>query len=96
MDVSHIQLASQAASSNKVMLGAEGGDLRSAIGPHWGSLPRQAAAVQHLHSSTASCKRVRRPLPALRPRLADLMVSHAWALGCMGGVCPCRLLQAST
>ena len=54
MDVSHVQLASQATSSNEVVLGAEGGDLRSAIGPHWGSLPRQAAAVQHLHSSRAS------------------------------------------
>ena len=54
MDVSHVQLASQAASSDEVMPGAEGGDLCPAIGPHRCSLPGQAAAVQHLHSSTAS------------------------------------------
>ena len=54
MDVSYIQLASQAASSDEVMLGAECRDLRPAVGPHGGSLPGQAAAVQHLHSSTLS------------------------------------------
>ena len=61
VDVSHIQLASKAASSNEVMLCAEGGDLRSAVGAHWCSPPGQAAAVQHLHSSTASKMSLKAP-----------------------------------
>ncbi len=96
MDVSHIQLASQAASSDEVVFGAEGRDLRPAIGPHRGSLPGQAAAVQHLHSSTPSWDMSLGASARTEAMPGRTGGSYATMLGCMREVCLGTLLQAST